>query len=288
MKARFTSLTEHAWSSFAYEIEATSLLTDVLHLLEGDDRFPFTLAGVQTRLSTFLTALPPERTTCANPAGGSDEVMFRALITIHITIIHLYLVLSGQSGPSPFTQCHTQRHAPNQSEGRLYWIAAVRSANSISKLLTARAGFSSISPCISCAAALSATVQLRASVGTGDRLQASMLQDYVNLHHVVLTTLSARWPIARAIRLQLISSTDHFLQTQIEASGSTYTGEHALATLDMLNLDNMGNDDLWFDRILGGPDATELIGDITPSLRAITGPDDTGMDDQHQGPDLGL
>lgn len=202
IQQRFSAESNFKWSSFAYRIEAMRILAHVLDI-SGDTTSSRSTAA-NAAISSYLLSIPLDKREGLNDDGDIDEIMSCALMIIHLASICLHLPRSTLARLRGFkTVCGNERGSIPVEETKSHRAAALRSAKSLSDLLSARPSLKTVSPCFSCAIAFAAVVQLGEYLMVPQGPKSDSLKEYIQLQLSALNSLGETWPIARVVRGQI-------------------------------------------------------------------------------------
>lgn len=209
MQQRFSVEGTFQWSSFAYRIEAIRILNSVLDIT--NDPHGVQCDAANASIWSFLLSLPPDKREGLNEDGEIDEVMFCALIAIHLASICLHLPRSNLASLRSFkTVCGNDCGKVSSEQSRIHQNAASKSARAISKSISSRTSLKTLSPCFSCAIAFAAAVQLSECLVLKPT-ESVYLKEHIQLELTALNVLGETWPIARVIRGQIAQFTREVL-----------------------------------------------------------------------------
>lgn len=238
MQDRFSADDGFAWSSFAYKVEAMRILRNVLDIDTGTSTAKVHAANVS--VSSFLLSIPAEKRDGLKGDGDVDEIMFCALMIIHLASICLHFPRSGLSNARcSSTVCGTARAASSPADQvSIHRKTALRSATALSNLISTRSSLKTLSPCFSCAIAYASVVQLSDCLSSKSS-DSNDLKEHVHLQLVALNEIGRIWPIARVVRGQIAQLTREILNN---ASARDAYPEPAEGVLEA--------DEQWFEDLI--------------------------------------
>ncbi|KKY22997.1 putative c6 zinc finger domain-containing protein [Phaeomoniella chlamydospora] len=207
MRDRMFTDDNFTFSSFAYKIEATTIMLSALRL--SRESFAITDAqidAIDASIANFLLSLPQDSRQVASRDGAVDELIFAAHMIIHwVTIImhrpHSSLAILRSHYDTECTKIRTPADVP--SSFNLHTSKALDAANALSNLATIRTPLENHTPCFACSIALSATVHLPAYLLESDPTRSQTLKGRLRLALSTLGTLSEIFPIAAIVKRQL-------------------------------------------------------------------------------------
>ena len=213
MQARYFLDSDTSWSSFAYLVEAVCLLRQVLNsrqemLFHHSPKLR--VENLDAALSAFALSVPPEKQQILNVDGEHDEVMLMAHMFINIAGMCLHSPLSTFSVLSSFGTfvCGNEHSTPrwtDQATRSYHTVRAIKSAQTLTKLIVGRTDFDTLTPCFSCGLAFSSSTLLNAAVVEDDDIGFGTkdMKELIKFALTVLKRTGKSWPIANMVRFQL-------------------------------------------------------------------------------------
>ncbi|MCJ1468811.1 hypothetical protein MMC07_007441 [Pseudocyphellaria aurata] len=264
-RARTFEKDEVIYSSAAYRIEAVRVLGTVLGLghspYEADRE---RVEAADASLNSWFLHLPPSKQEVLNQEGKVDEMLFQAHIIMRAAFIYLHRPRSNLlfATIQETTACTRPEEYVNPiSSLHVHAAKAIHAANELSNLIALPFPLSRHTPFFTCTVTISAIIHLAAySVSAYDDGGAA-LRERIQLSTGALKVLSAVWPIAGAILLQVkeVAREIFIFVPQANASRATSVNNVAAEGDAGATLSNHG---LWLDEKIDGLPEPDENGDV--------------------------
>jgi hypothetical protein len=204
MRPRVLMEDNFKWSSFAYKIDAMRIMTSIFEGEKADGNLSEAqIHGLDASIMGFVFSLPAEKRNPVLDDGDIDEVMSCALMIINLAGICLHFPRSSLASKASFqTVCGNDRRGKLESQDeRFHRVAAIQSANGISRLIASRQSLKTLTPCFSCSIAFAAAVHL-AAILPRDSSEAQH-KEHIQLELSALNIVSSIWPVGGVVKSQL-------------------------------------------------------------------------------------
>jgi hypothetical protein len=251
MQGRFLAEGNFAWSSFAYKVEATRILTNIINLSNDSFASQSQIDAAATSIASYWLSLPTNKRDVVCRAGKTDEVLFCAHMLISLGSICLHLPRSGMQGIRHFkTICDTSRASIVTENTASHKAAAIKAASKLTRLMSIGETTKSHTPCFACAVAFATAVQLPAYLEENEISEMQLYKEQIQLAVSTLQDIGEIWPIASVVRTQIAQYAREVIGSSLPAPNRTLRLESAPMVADAI----LGNQE-WLQDLLLGADA---------------------------------
>lgn len=258
----------YEYSSFAYKVEATRILNNVLEINNDvDGASESQLAAVKASIASYMLRIPMSKRYATTASGDADEAMLFALVLVRVAEICLHLPRSGFSGLQNFrTSCWNSQATYAASDPHTHRIAALRSSNSLFQLMSENTAFVPRSPCFTCPITLATIVQLLSYLREQGNAKSQVFKEQIQLALSLLSRMGEYWPIAHAVKAQLAQ----FAREVLSRSGSRPELRHLEPAAAVREEDMAMFDEQWLRDIVAESSTFADVFDLSPTTLGTT------------------
>ncbi|KAL1862161.1 hypothetical protein Plec18170_000985 [Paecilomyces lecythidis] len=199
------------FSSFSYRIQATQILGTILslgHYMDNSDEAQ--AEAIDSRLASISMHLPPAQREVYRSDGVLDEMTLQAQMINYLSLISLHYPRSNMRfvpfrNPSSCVRQQTIEDGSNTLPNLdLHSVKSLRAADMLASLAALPSPIKRQTPFMTCGLAITVTVHIAAALTQAGGARLDTLKARIDLALGGLNMLGEVWPLARAIRKQLL------------------------------------------------------------------------------------